>query len=154
MRTKIITTEQKLTDIIQKSIICFISMINSEGKPYVLPFNFGYKDKHIYLHSGLEGQKITFLKKSPDVCIAFSNSEELAYQDKDVACSHFMKSKSVLIYGKIEFITAKEDKIEGLNIIMKHYTKREDYKYNDPAIKNVLVFKVKIDKMTGKTMGY
>ncbi|PLW92766.1 MAG: MFS transporter [Marinilabiliales bacterium] len=154
MRTKIVSDERNLIDIIEKSNICFVSMVDEQGLPYVLPFNFGFKNNLIYLHSGNEGRKVDILKSNPNVCIAFSNSEELAYQDKDVACSHFMKYRSVLVYGKVKFIENKEDKIDALNIIMKHYTGREDYKYNDPAINNVLVFTVEAEKKTGKIMGY
>lgn len=154
MRTKIVTDERNLIDIIKKSITCYVSMVDEHGFPYVLPFNFGFKNNFIFLHSGNEGRKIDILRKKPNVCIAFSNSEELAYQDENVACSHFMKYRSVLVYGKVKFIKNKEDKIEGMNIVMKQYTGREDYRYSDPAINNVLVFSVEIEKMTGKIMGY
>jgi len=153
MRTKIVTDLRNLTDIIRNSNICFVSMVDESGFPYVVPFNFGFKNNFVYLHSGTEGRKIEILKKNPNVCIAFSNSEELAYQDENVACSHFMKYKSALVFGKVVFIEPKNEKIEALNIIMKQYTGRDDYKYNDPAVNNVLVFKVKAEKITGKTMG-
>jgi hypothetical protein len=154
MRTKIISDERNLIDIVKKSTTCYVSMVDEYGFPYVLPFNFGFKDNFIFLHSGNEGRKIDILRKKPNVCIAFSNSEELAFQSEDVACSYFMKFRSVLAYGKVKFVEDKEEKIDGLNIIMKHYTGRDVFTYNDPSVNNVLVFKVEIEEMTGKIMGY
>lgn len=154
MRVKVVKEPKEMTKIILASKICFLSMVDQNGMPYNLPFNFGFKDNYIYLHSGLEGRKIEILKNNPNVCIAFSNSEELAFQSEDVACSHFMRYRSVLVQGEVEFINDYAAKEQALNIIMKQYTGRDDYKYNAPAIHNVLVFRVSMEHMSGKTMGY
>ncbi len=154
MRVKIVKEKQQLEEIIRNSKVCFLSMATQEATPYVLPFNFGTDGQYIYLHSGPEGKKIDILKSNPRVCIAFSNSEALAYQHEDVACSHFMRYRSVLVQGEVEFINDYAAKERALNIIMKQYTGRDDYKYNAPAIHNVLVFRVSMEHMSGKTMGY
>ncbi|PKP05056.1 MAG: MFS transporter [Bacteroidetes bacterium HGW-Bacteroidetes-6] len=140
--------------IIISSKICFLSMADENGMPYNLPFNFGYQDNYIYLHSGLDGKKIDILKNNPNVCIAFSNSEELAYQSEKVACSYFMRYKSVLVFGKVEFIEDYHEKEKALGIVMKQYTGKEDFTYNTPSINNVLCFRVSTENMTGKMMGY
>lgn len=154
MRVRTLLEKADILNVISLSEVCFVAMIDKDGFPYVLPFNFGIENGTIYLHSGTQGQKIDIIKKNPRVCIAFSTSHQLSYQDEGVACSHFMKYKSVLAYGKVEFIEEYDKKIDGLNIIMKHYTGRTDYKYNEPAVNNVLVFKVEPEKLTGKSMGY
>jgi len=97
---------------------------------------------------------MNILRNNPNVCIAFSNSEELSYQSANVACSHFMKYKSVLVWGPVEFIEDAEEKISILNTFMKHYTGRDDYKYNAPAIANVKVYRVSTKNMSGKTYGF
>lgn len=154
MRAKIIDNKALIVEIIKNSKICFLGMTKPGSLPYVLPFNFGTDGEFIYLHSGNAGEKIDCLKKNANVCIAFSNSEQLAHQDKNVACSHFMRYKSALVFGQVEFINDNDEKIVALNTIMQHYTGREDYQYNTPAVNNVLVYKVKMDKISGKTFGY
>jgi hypothetical protein len=64
-----------------------------------------------------------------------------------------MKYRSVLAFGKVEFIEDIEEKIKCLNIIMQHYA-GNDFHYNMPALKNVKVYKIKINKITGKEFGY
>ena len=94
------------------------------------------------------------MTKHPFVRIAFSNSENLGYQSENVACSYYMKYKSAIVEGFVNFIEDFDTKIIYLNKIMKKYTGRNDYQYNKPSIDNVAVFTIKITKMTGKTLGY
>ena len=118
MRNKAIINKEEILTIIKQSKTCFVAMVDENGLPYNLPFNFGFDEDYIYLHSGSDGKKMNILQKNPNVCIAFSNSEELAYQSADVACSHFMKYKSVLVWGPVEFIEDAEEKISILNKFM------------------------------------
>ena len=115
-------------------------MVDKENKPYVLPFNFGYKDGEIILHSAQQGKKIDILKNNNNVCVAFSTDYEMRYRDEHVACSYSWKYRSVLAYGKVEFITDFEKKVEALNAVMANYTQR-DFKYNSPAVKDVNCWK-------------
>jgi len=39
-----------------------------------------------------------------------------------------------------------------MNILMRNYTDRE-FKYSTPALRNVKVWRVKVDEMTGKSFG-
>mgnify|MGYP001001334860 CR=1 FL=1 len=64
-----------------------------------------------------------------------------------------MKYRSVIAYGKVEFIIDPVAKIDALNVIMKNYTDRK-FKYNDPAIRDVNVFKVNVEKLEGRVYGY
>jgi hypothetical protein len=153
MKNRQITLKEELERIIGACDVCSLAMVDQEGNPYVIPMNFGYAGDVIYLHSGQTGKKIDVLKNNNNVCVAFSTDHELRWQSEKVACSYSMKYRSVLAYGKVEFVEGKEDKVDALNIIMKNYTDRE-FKYNDPSIIEVMVFKVRIEKMTGRAYGY
>jgi nitroimidazol reductase NimA-like FMN-containing flavoprotein (pyridoxamine 5'-phosphate oxidase superfamily) len=145
-----INNKEKMIEIISSCKVCCIGMVDKNNNPYVLPFNFGIKDEYIWFHSSKDGKKIETLKNNPKVCVSFSTDYELGNRDEHVACSYFMKYKSVLVYGEIETITDYDKKIEGMNIIMNQYTKRDDFKYNLPAINNVNIFKLKINNITGR----
>lgn len=106
----------------------------------------------LYLHSGPEGGKIEMLQHNNNVCITFSLGHKLVYQHKQVACSYSMRSESAMCRGKVEFIEDMEEKRRALDIIMRHYTK-DQFSYSDPAVRNVKVWKVPVDQMTGKVFG-
>lgn len=139
--------------IIDKCEACYVGMIDQEGRPYVLPFNFGYEDGVVYLHSAGEGKKMTILRNNPHVCIAFSTDHLLFHRHDTVACSYGMKYRSVLVYGDVEFIEDHDEKIRILNVIMKKYSGKE-FEYNAPAVRNVCVYKVVATLMEGKESGY
>lgn len=153
MKSRMLDFGPDIEKIIDKCRFCSLAMIDLEGKPYVLHMNFGFRDKVLYLHAAPEGRKIDILKKNPDVCVAFSTDHLLRWQNIDVACSYTMKYRSVLMYGRVEFIEDIAEKENALNIIMSQYTD-EDARYSEPALRNVCVFKVKAEKVEGRAFGY
>jgi len=130
-----------------------MAMVDPGGNPYLLPMNFGYRDGVIYLHGADQGKKISVLEHNPSVCINFSADQLLRFQSEDVACSYTMKYRSVLVYGKAEFITEAEEKIAALNIIMSQYSDKA-FKFNLPSVREVKVWKIKADKIEGRALGY
>ncbi len=146
MKVKYNYDKEVIRQIMTDCQVCSMSMVDESGDPYVVPMNFGFDEEYIYLHSGAEGQKMKFLKKNPKVCINFSTGHELRWQHERVACSYGMKYKSILVFGEVKIIEEKEDKITVLNHVMKQYTDRE-FKYSDPAVREVVAMKVKIDKL-------
>ncbi len=61
-----ITDAFVLEDILSKGQIIRVAMCDG-GKPYLLPFNYGYRKGIIYIHSATEGRKIDVLRKNPGV---------------------------------------------------------------------------------------
>jgi nitroimidazol reductase NimA-like FMN-containing flavoprotein (pyridoxamine 5'-phosphate oxidase superfamily) len=153
MKAREILNKQELVDVIQRSLFCHLSMVDLEGKPYVIPMNFGFKDDVIYLHGASHGKKIDILKQHPDVCINFTTDHILRYQNEEVACSWSMKYRSVLCYGQADFIVDPEEKITAFHIVMAQYTKGE-FKFNPPSIREVCVWKVRVSRFEGRTYGY
>jgi nitroimidazol reductase NimA-like FMN-containing flavoprotein (pyridoxamine 5'-phosphate oxidase superfamily) len=153
MRARAITDNKEVVDIIQRCKWCHLAMTDLLGKPYVIPMNFGFKDDMIYLHGAQHGKKIDILKQHPEVCINFTTDHMLRYQNEQVACSWSMKYRSVLCYGEVEFITELEEKISAFHIVMAHYTKGE-FRFNAPSIREVNVFRVKVDRFEGRVYGY
>lgn len=153
MKNRLITSEHELLAVIEKADSCVMAMVGSDLLPYAIPMNFGYHQQTVYLHTAKEGKKVNTLKQNPSVCLVFSVDHVLRYQNEEVACSWSMKYRSVLIYGKVEFIEDVNERIEAMNYIMQKYAGK-DFKYSMPAIRDVLPFKVVIEKIEGRAYGY
>jgi len=69
-----------------------------------------------------------------------------------VACSYGMDYRSVLAFGKVEFIADNNEKERILNLIMEKYTGKT-FSYNKPAVDNVVVYRVVVSKIEGKVSG-
>jgi nitroimidazol reductase NimA-like FMN-containing flavoprotein (pyridoxamine 5'-phosphate oxidase superfamily) len=152
MRTSYIVEKDELQTIINQCDICFVGMVEEDGTPYVIPMNFGYRNQEIILHSGPHGKHLGLLELNNRVCITFCTEHKLVFQHPDVACSYSMTSRSVLCKGAVSFVEDLTEKEELLNLLMQNYTDRP-FKYSVPALKNVKVWKVSVDEMTGKSFG-
>jgi len=151
MKTVEHLNKERIEATIKKCEVCYIGVVDGDV-PYVLPMNFGYKNDIIYLHSAPKGKMIDILTKNNNICITFSIDNELVFQHPEVACSYRMKSKSVIAWGKVQFQEDFDKKEEALNIIMKQYSNKE-FKYSNPAIKNVKIWEVHLERISCKEFG-
>lgn len=152
MKTIQITDIAENEAIIRACQICFVAMCDSQGLPYVVPMNFVYHNQTLYFHSAPQGKHLDILAHQPQVCVSFCAEATLVYQHQQVACSYRMQSKSVLCKGKVGFIDSLAEKETILNKLMKNFI-GHDFKYSLPALKNVKVWKMPIDEITGKAFG-
>lgn len=61
-------TDQKIIEqILSSSKICRLAMIDGNS-PYLLPFNYGYKEGAIDIHTAPEGKKLKIPKENNLVC--------------------------------------------------------------------------------------
>lgn len=147
VRKKILTRIEEIQEIIDNSSVCYLAM-SDNNKPYVVPMNFGYQDGIFYFHGGDFGKKLAILRKNPQVSISLVSESKLHKRHEEVACSYSMLYKSVVAQGEVVFENDPHLKRKYLNIIMKQYTGKDDFEYNDPAVNNVIVFFVKVYKIT------
>lgn len=149
MRSKWLNELTDIEAIIKRCDACHLAMIDENQLPYVVPMNFGYEHQIFYFHGDQHGKKMNCLKINPQVSVSLSTDHKLFKQNEDVACSYGMEYSSVVLSGKVEFITDFEEKKEALQIIMKQYTDHP-ITFNTPAVENVTVFKVVPNQMRGK----
>lgn len=154
MKSRSGISQSEIDQIINGCIVCHIAMIDSNGLPYVLPFNFAYKEGRLYIHCAPEGKKIETWKLNPKVCVAFSTDYQMRIQNEKMACSYSMKYRSVLIHGEVLDIPDFDDKIRILNIVMEKYSGKNDFTYSIPSVENVKVFEIKVNRVEGRVYGY
>jgi nitroimidazol reductase NimA-like FMN-containing flavoprotein (pyridoxamine 5'-phosphate oxidase superfamily) len=152
MRTYSIEELHRIEHIIAGCRLCYVGMADENGKPYVLPMNFGYEKGIVHLHSAQEGHSISILEKNPQVCITFCTDPALLWQDEEVACSYRMRAESVICYGKVMFEEDFDEKVKALNCIMRQYSDRE-FSYSAPAVRNVKIWKVVLDEISARELG-
>ena len=151
MRTYFIEDRSEMDSIIRACKTCYVAM-SDKNMPYVLPMNFALDGNTVILHSAQHGRMWETLKKNPKVCINWTLGEELAWQDEQVGCSYRVKSKTVLVEGTVELIDDYDEKERMMKATMAQYSSLE-FKFSAPAIKNVGVIKVHINKISAKDFG-
>ena len=144
---KQITDIADLEAILHSAQICHLSMVD-DGKPYVVPINFGYEEGTLYFHSAPEGRKIDVLKQNPEVCFSVVARHEIVVSER--ACSWTAEFSSVTGTGKAAILTDRAVKEKGLTVLMSQYSD-EKYDFSDEDLDGVVVIRVEVQEMTGKS---
>ena len=150
-------TDREITDLaaiqnfIQQESIIRIAFYD-EGDIYIVPVNYGYlfeNDKHIfYFHGAKAGRKFELTKSSPSVGFEIDGNYELL--EADIACDFSARFQSVIGTGKLSLVDDFEEKIKGLNLLMKQSTGKDSWKYENKMIEGVAVFKLEAEKLSCK----
>ena len=144
---KQINDSAELEAILRSGQVCHLSMVH-DGKPYIVPLNFGYEDAALYFHSAPAGRKIDVLKKNPEVCFSIVAGHEIVVNER--ACSWTAEFRSVTGTGKARILTDRAEKEKGLAVLMAQYSE-ERYDFSGEDLDGVVVIKVEIEEMTGKS---
>jgi nitroimidazol reductase NimA-like FMN-containing flavoprotein (pyridoxamine 5'-phosphate oxidase superfamily) len=145
-----ITDRIALDEIVHKALTCRLAMCDGD-QPYVIPLNFGYDGKSIYIHCAQEGKKLDILRKNNRVCFEVDVDHELVKGESP--CDWSIKAKSVIGLGKAALIEDGEEKRRALDIIMEHYGATPPYTYREKGFRKALIIKVDVEAMTGKKLG-
>jgi nitroimidazol reductase NimA-like FMN-containing flavoprotein (pyridoxamine 5'-phosphate oxidase superfamily) len=141
----------EITDVLKCGKVAQIAFIDN-GHPYIITMNYGYyidgKTIKLYFHSANEGRKIECIKNNPDVCFTVAICDPFVAGEK--ACNYGMKYRSVVGYGKIQIVEAHDERIAGLNLLMKQVTGKESWDYDSEMLKRTTVSCIDIQSVTGK----
>jgi len=151
-KDKEITDVDEKLNIIKKCKVCRLGL-SENNAPYIIPLNYGYNfEKNtltLFFHSAAEGKKLEIIKNNNNACFEIDCETKLIEAEK--ACNYGYAFKSIIGFGKIIVLENETEKINGLNLIMKHQTEKETvYNFTHDDVKNVCVYKMIVETFTGK----
>ena len=113
------------------------------GEPYVVPINCHLEGDYLYSHS-LYGLKIAGLRENPRACIQVDAIEsDLCW-------------RSAMAFGKFEEVTKSSERADILTKLLRSFpmlTPVESAIAVDGSSPEVIVFKIKIERLTGVSEG-
>jgi nitroimidazol reductase NimA-like FMN-containing flavoprotein (pyridoxamine 5'-phosphate oxidase superfamily) len=143
--------KEELSNVLNEGKIIQIAFIDA-NEPYIVTLNYGYmwdaEKIRFYFHSAPEGRKINCIKNNPRVCFSISICDPFVEGDK--ACNYGMKYRSVVGYGQMKIVENDEERILGLNLLMKQYTGKDNWDYDDTIMKKTTVSCLEVEKISGK----
>ena len=141
-----IRDQGELEEVIRRAEVCRLAMVD-DGKPYIVPMNFGYRDGAFYFHCAREGRKLEVLKKNPEVCFELEADVRIMRGEK--ACRWSTSYESVIGWGAAEILMEEREVRKGLEVLMSHYTEGP-IDFDPRSISLTALIKVKVERMTGK----
>ena len=143
-----ITEITEMEAIILRADVCRIAMTDN-NIPYIVTMNFGYSSgRKFYFHCAREGRKIDMIRKNNYVCFELDTDHELTAGTE--ACDFAMKYSSIIGWGKMFILSSDEEKREGFNSIMQHYSGRGSFSYIPEQFDKTTVLRLDVINMTGK----
>ncbi len=136
--------------IIKRALVCRIALCDN-GRPYVVPVNFGYGDGRLYIHSASKGTKIDILSKNP--LVSFEMDLDHALVEGQEPCSYTFNYRSVVGFGSAVVLNDLAEKRKGMDLIIGHYA-GSVAPYPDDALEKAAVVRIEISSMTGRQSGY
>ena len=113
------------------------------GEPYVVPINCHFEDDYLYSHS-LPGLKISGLRENPRACVQVDEIEsDLCW-------------RSAIAFGRFEEITRANERADILGKLLRKFpmlTPVESAIAIDGSSPEVIVFKIRIERLTGVSEG-
>ena len=148
LRYKQALSEEECIEILKKELRGVLSILGDDGYPYGIPINHFYneEDGKIYFHSGMQGHKIDAMKASNKVSYCVYDQGNRIGDDWPL---HF---KSVIVFGKVEFIEDRET-IYRISAELSHkFTDDEAYiqKEIDRSGPRTLMFALTPEHISGK----
>ena len=138
-------SENESLGILKKGRVAVIAVSGDEGYPYAIPLNYVYDSGCIYLHSAPQGHKIDALKRNSKCSLCIIDKDDII---PEKFTSHF---RSVIAFGKAEFITTEEDKIKALRLLCEKYSPGLNPSDEiNKSIKAVTIIRIRLERITGK----
>lgn len=125
----------------EASVVRLGCIVNDE--PYVVPINCHSEGDCLYSHS-LYGLKIAGLRKNPRACVQVDEIES------------DLRWRSAIAFGKFEEVTKSNERADILAKLLRKFpmlTPVESAIAVDGSSPEVIVFKIKIERLTGVTEG-
>lgn len=144
---KEITGREELEEVLSRALVCRVGM-SEQNRPYIVPMNFCYDNGCIYLHSATSGKKLEVLRENNMVCFEAEVDVELVKAENP--CSWTMKYRSVIGFGKAYFVEDFTEKHDIMNLLMKKYSGKSDYRFPGEAIDRIHVIRIAIEQFSGK----
>lgn len=136
---------EEVERILRNGKYCVMAVSGDDDYPYAVPVNYVYDGTAIYIHSAAQGHKIDAIRRNPKCSLCIVDKDDVIPEE---FTSYF---RSVIVFGKANFVESMEDKVTALRLLGEKYSPGIDPDSEiSRFIKTVCVVRIDIDCITGK----
>ncbi len=110
-----------------------------QGEPYVVPINYLFEGDSVYGHS-MMGRKIAALRNHPRACLEVNEVE------------NDFRWRSAIVFGEFEELQHGRERARVMRKLLERYpllTPVESVAAKTMKLPEVIVFRIRVDRMTG-----
>jgi len=144
-----ITDRKEIDEIIHLGKVMHLAL-SDNNLPFLVPVFYTYNGTFIYFHSAKAGTKIDIMKKNNNVCFEISIDHGII--ESDIACDFEAKHRTVIGFGKAEFVENEDEKIAALDGIVAQFTDKK-FEYPKGNLNATAIIRINILSIKGKKHG-
>ncbi|TFD94689.1 pyridoxamine 5'-phosphate oxidase family protein [Dysgonomonas capnocytophagoides] len=144
-----ITDRKEIDQIISLGKVMHLAL-SDNNLPFLIPVFYAYDGTSLYFHSAKAGTKIDILKRNNNVC--FEISVDNGIVESDMACDFEAKHRTIIGFGKAQFVESEDDKIAVLDRIVSQFTDKK-FEYPKGNLHATAVIRIDIESIKGKKHG-
>ena len=139
-------SKEECVDILSNEPRGVLALLGDYDYPYALPMSHVYVNGKIYFHGAMEGHKHDAVEKCDRV--SYCVMDEGVKNDDGWSYTF----KSVIVFGKIRFLTDKTEKIEKLTHLGDKFFPTHEETVNEISrlLDRTEVFEITVEHMSGK----
>lgn len=138
-------TENESIEILKRGKVAVMAVAGDDKYPYAVPLNYVYFDGCVYVHSASQGHKIDALKRNPKCSFCVVDRDDILPEE---FTSYF---RSIIAFGKAEFIETEEEKIRALQALCEKYSPGlNPINEINKCLNSVLIIRVRLEHVMGK----
>lgn len=149
-RDREVTEHSEIMHILDFGKVLHLGLVD-QGRPYIVPMNYGYvfegKKLVFYLHGALEGRKLDIIRNNSDCCVQIECDVQ-PFSGK-VACQYGCSYYSFDGFGTAKIVETPKEKIRALRALMKTQTGK-DFEFNEKLVSIVSMIRIDCDYYTAK----
>lgn len=146
-----VTDGAKIREIISSCHCLRLGLVDN-GRAYIVPLNFGFKESEgkytFYFHGAKQGRKIELIEKNGYASFEMDTNYKL--NEAEESCGYSARFQSVMGEGSVSFVEDKAEKIKALNEIMRQNTGKGDWTFSEDMLNAVCVFKLTTEQLSCK----
>jgi len=142
--------QAQVHSILDEGFICHIGFV-VDGQPYVVPTGYGRVDERLFIHGSSASRMLRKLDQGIDLCFTVTLVDGLVLARS--AFHHSMNYRSVMVLGKAQTITDREEKLAALRSITNHIVPgrwEEVREPDDRELKATSVLALDLDEVSAK----
>jgi nitroimidazol reductase NimA-like FMN-containing flavoprotein (pyridoxamine 5'-phosphate oxidase superfamily) len=136
--------------ILDEALICHVGFV-VDGRPVVIPTIHARAGDHLYFHGSPAAGMLRTLRSSVEACVTVTLLDGLVLARSAFHSS--MNYRSVVVFGKAEEVTDRNEKLRALEAIVEHVCRGRSADArgpNESELKQTLVLRIPIEEASAK----
>ena len=121
------------------------------NEPYIVAMSFGFiweSKLAVYMHCASEGKKLDMMRHNNSVCFQMDTDTLLVVAP--LSCRWNLQYSSIIGRGTLSEVTDEDERLKGLNLIMKNYGKKGRNNFAADILQNTTVLRLDVHEITAK----